>query len=347
MKIGILTSGGDCPGLNAVIRAIVRKGVIEKFTVTGIRNGWKGIIDENYLELGLNEVGGIISRGGTILGTSRFSPFEQEGGKEILIEKVKKSGMDAVICIGGEGSMHIAKMAHDAGINVVGLPKTIDNDIWGTDYTFGFDTASNIAMEAIDRLHTTAESHHRIMICEVMGRHAGWIAIRSGIAGGADMILIPEKKIQIKEVIEVINKRISRGKLFSIIVVAEGCQFLEEELKNLKYYNKQDIKYDEFGRERLGGISNYLAREIEYRTGIETRTVILGYVQRGGTPTAFDRVIGTRYGVHAIEMVKEGKFGRMAALRGIKITDIPLEDVISRLKLVDDAYYEVAKVFFR
>lgn len=347
MKIGILTSGGDCPGLNAVIRAIVRKAVIEKFMVIGIRNGWKGIFDENYLELGLDEVGGIIGRGGTILGTSRFSPFEQDGGKEILIEKVKKAGFDTLICIGGEGSMHIAKMAQDAGINVVGLPKTIDNDIYGTDYTFGFDTASNIAMEAIDRLHTTAESHHRIMICEVMGRHAGWIAIRAGIAGGADMILIPEKKIQIKEVIDVINKRISRGKLFSIIVVAEGCQFLEEELKNLKYNPKQDIKYDEFGRERLGGISNYLAQEIEYKTGIETRNVILGYIQRGGTPTAFDRVIGTRYGVHAIEMIKDGKFGRMAALRGVKITDIPLEDAISRLKLVDDAYYDVAKVFFR
>jgi 6-phosphofructokinase 1 len=347
MKIGILTSGGDCPGLNAVIRAIVRKAVIEKINVIGIRNGWKGIFDEDYIELGINEVGGIIGRGGTILGTSRFSPFGQDGGKEILLEKVNEAGFDALICIGGEGSMHIAKLAHDAGINVVGLPKTIDNDIYGTDYTFGFDTASNIAMEAIDRLHTTAESHHRIMICEVMGRNAGWIAIRSGIAGGADMILIPEKKIKIQEVIDVINKRLSRGKLFSIIVVAEGCEFLEEELESFKHNPKTNIKYDEFGRERLGGISYYLAEEIEERTGIEARTVILGYVQRGGTPTAFDRVIGTRYGVHSIEMIKEGKFGRMAALRGVKITDISLEEAISKVKRVDDAYYEVAKVFFR
>lgn len=347
MKIGVLTSGGDCPGLNAVIRAIVRKAVLEKFTIIGIKNGWKGIFDEDYITLGLDEVGGIIGRGGTILGTSRFSPFEQENGKETLLKRIKAAEFDALICIGGEGSMHIAKLAQDAGINVVGVPKTIDNDIYGTDYTFGFDTASNIAMEAIDRLHTTAESHHRIMLCEVMGRNAGWIAIRAGIAGGADMILIPEKKIKIQEVIDVINSRNNRGKLFSIIVVAEGCEFLEEELDSLKYNPKKDVKLDEFGRERLGGISYYLAQEIEDRTGIETRTTILGYVQRGGTPTAFDRVIGTRYGVHSIEMIKAGRFGRMAALRGVKITDIPLVEVISKIKLVDDAYYEVAKVFFR
>jgi ATP-dependent phosphofructokinase / diphosphate-dependent phosphofructokinase len=347
MKIGVLTSGGDCPGLNAVIRAIVRKGVLEKFTIIGIKNGWKGIIDEDYLTLGIDEVGGIIGRGGTILGTSRFSPFEQENGKELLLKRVKAAEFDALICIGGEGSMHIAKLAQDAGINVVGVPKTIDNDIYGTDYTFGFDTASNIAMEAIDRLHTTAESHHRIMVCEVMGRNAGWIAIRSGMAGGADMILIPEKKIKIQEVIDVINSRTNRGKLFSIIVVAEGCEFLEEELESFKHNPKEDVKLDDFGRERLGGISHYLAQEIEERTGIETRTTILGHVQRGGTPTAFDRVIGTRYGVHSVEMVKEGEFGKMAALKGVKLTEVALEKVISKVKLVDDAYYEVAKVFFR
>lgn len=346
MKIGVLTSGGDCPGLNAVIRAIVRKAVNESMDVIGIRNGFKGIFSDDFLKLGINEVAGIINRGGTILGTSRFSPFEQTKGKEILIEKCMKN-FDALIVIGGEGSMHLAKMSYDAGIKVVGVPKTIDNDIYGTDYTFGFDTASNIAMEAIDRLHTTAESHHRIMIAEVMGRHAGWIAIRAGIAGGADMILIPEKKIKIQEVIDVINNRVKRGKLFSIIVVAEGCQFLEDELESLRYNPKADVKYDDFGRERLGGISHYLAKEIELRTGIETRTTILGYVQRGGTPTAFDRVIGTRYGVHAVEMIKEGKYGMMAALKGIKITEISLEEVVRKIKRVDDAYYEVAKVFFR
>lgn len=347
MKIGVLTSGGDCPGLNAVIRAIVRKAIAEKYEVVGIKNGWQGIWDNDYLPLDIDAVGGIIGRGGTILGTSRFSPFEQENGKEILQKKVKEQKFDALICIGGEGSMHIAKLAQDAGINVVGVPKTIDNDIYGTDYTFGFDTASNIAMEAIDRLHTTAESHHRIMVCEVMGRNAGWIAIRAGLAGGADMILIPEKKIKLQEVIDVINNRIKRGRLFSIIVVAEGCEFLEEELEQMKISPKDDEKLDEFGRVRLGGISHYLALAIEEKTGIETRTTILGYVQRGGTPTAFDRVIGTRYGVYSVEMIKEGKFGSMAALKGVKITDIPLEKVISKVKLVDDAYYNVAKVFFR
>jgi phosphofructokinase-like protein len=345
MKIGLLTSGGDCPGLNAVIRAVVRKAESESFSVIGIKNGFKGIFEDDFVKLGVNEVGGIINRGGTILGTSRLSPFEQENGAEILKRKCSEH-FDCLIVIGGEGSMHLAKMTQDIGINVVGVPKTIDNDIYGTDYTFGFDTASNIAMEAIDRLHTTAESHHRIMIAEVMGRHAGWIAIRAGIAGGADMILIPEKPIKINDVIDVINKRVKRGKLFSIIVVAEGCKFLEDEIPELKFNPKTDIRYDEFGRERLGGISHFLAREIEFRTGIETRTTILGYVQRGGTPSAFDRVIGTRYGVHAVEMIKEGKFGRMAALRGIKITDIPLDEVISKIKLVDDAYYDVAKVFF-
>lgn len=347
MKIGILTSGGDCPGLNAVIRAIVRKADMYDDETVGILNGWKGIIEEEFMKLGVNQVAGIINRGGTILGTSRYSPFEEKNGKKILLEKLHSNKFDSVICIGGEGSMHVAKLASDEGVNVIGLPKTIDNDIYGTDYSFGFDTASNIATEAIDRVHTTAESHHRVMVIEVMGRHAGWIAVRSGLAGGAEVILIPEHKIKIDKVVEVINNRKKRGKLFTIIVVAEGCQFIEEEIKDLKSYQKRTIKYDEYGRERLGGIGNYLAEEIEQRTNIETRAVILGYVQRGGIPSAFDRLLGTRFGVYAIEMIHDGKFGRMAALKGTRITDIPIEKAISKLKLVDLDYYKVAEVFFR
>ncbi len=346
MKIGVLTSGGDCPGLNAVIRAIVRKADLDNIDIAGICNGWKGIFDNTYLKLGINDVAGIIGRGGTILGTSRFSPFQRKDGKEILMKNIENEGLDAVICIGGEGSMHVAQFAFEAGVNVIGVPKTIDNDIYGTDYTFGFDTASNIAMDAIDRIHTTADSHHRIMVVEVMGRHSGWIAVRAGIAGGADMTLIPEKEIKMYEVIDVINSRHKRGKLFSIIVVAEGCRFSEEDLKTCKRNPNENMKHDDYGRVRLGGIANYLAEEIEIRTGIETRAVILGYILRGGVPSAFDRIMGTRFGVHAVEMVKENKFGRMAALKGVRITDIPITEAISKLKLVDEQYYETAKVFF-
>ena len=348
MKIGILTSGGDCPGLNAVIRAIVRKGFLYNIETIGILNGWKGIIDELYMHLGVDEVAGIIDRGGTILGTSRFSPFHNfPNGKEILMEKIYKAGFDAIICIGGEGSMHIAQLAYEAGVNVVGVPKTIDNDIYGTDYSFGFDTASNIATEAIDRIHTTAESHHRVMVVEVMGRHSGWIAVRSGIAGGAEMVIIPEIRMSIDKVVEVIKSRVKRGKLFSIIVVAEGCEYLAEEIEELKNRSKKDFEYDEFGRKRLGGISNYLADELERRSGIETRAVILSYIQRGGMPSAFDRVVGTRFGVYSVEMVMDKKFGQMAALKGTRIIDIPIQVAISKLKLVDPDYYAVAEVFFR
>jgi phosphofructokinase-like protein len=343
MKIGVLTSGGDCPGLNAVIRAIVRKSNEFGFETTGILNGWKGVFDESYKPLSMNSVAGIISRGGTILGTSRFSPFQEKNGAEILKHKIAKEEFDAIISIGGEGSMHIAQLAFDLGMNVVGVPKTIDNDIFGTDYSFGFDTAVGIATDAIDRLHTTAESHHRIMILEVMGRHAGWIALYSGIAGGADVVIIPEKKIKIDDVLEVLKSRYTRGKLFSIIVVAEGASFLEDEIQK-KNLNK---KHDSFGRERLGGISNYLAEEIEKRTGFDTRATILGYVQRGGIPSAFDRVLGTRLGVYSVEMIKDGKFGRMCALQSNEITDIPIKKAISKLKTVDMEIYKVAQVFFK
>jgi ATP-dependent phosphofructokinase / diphosphate-dependent phosphofructokinase len=343
MKIGVLTSGGDCPGLNAVIRAVARKADQFGYETIGIMNGWKGIFDESYMSLTLKNVAGIINRGGTILGTSRFSPFEQKDGKDTLLHKISREGFDAIISIGGEGSMHIAQLAHEAGINVIGVPKTIDNDINGTDYTFGFDTAVGIATEAIDRLHTTAESHHRIMVLEVMGRHAGWIALYSGIAGGADVVIIPEKKTKISEIVEVLKSRYKRGKLFSIVVVAEGAQFLEKELK----LKKGKMKLDDFGRERLGGISYYLAEELEKRTGFETRATILGYIQRGGMPSAFDRMLGTRFGVYAVEMIKEGKFGRMAAIKSNIITDIPIKEAIGKLKTVDTELYKVAQVFFK
>ncbi len=343
MKIGILTSGGDCPGLNAVIRAIVRKADQFGYETIGIKNGWKGIFDESFKPLNLQNVAGIINRGGTILGTSRFSPFEQKGGKDTLLHKISKEGFDVIIAIGGEGSMHIAQFAHESGINIIGVPKTIDNDIYGTDYTFGFDTAVGIATEAIDRLHTTAESHHRIMILEVMGRHAGWIALYSGIAGGADVVVIPEKKTKISEIIDILKSRYKRGKLFSIVVVAEGAKFIEDELKTKKIKKK----LDDFGRERLGGVSYYLAEEIEKRTGFETRATILGYVQRGGMPSAFDRMLGTRFGVYAVEMAKAGKFGRMAAIKSNTITDILIKEAIGKLKTVDTELYKVAQVFFK
>jgi ATP-dependent phosphofructokinase / diphosphate-dependent phosphofructokinase len=343
MKIGVLTSGGDCPGLNAVIRAIARKADQFGYETIGIMNGWKGIFDESYKPLNLQNVAGIINRGGTILGTSRFSPFEQKGGKDTLLHKISRENFDAIISIGGEGSMHIAQLAHEVGINVIGVPKTIDNDISGTDYTFGFDTAVGIATEAIDRLHTTAESHHRIMLLEVMGRHAGWIALYSGIAGGADVVVIPEKKTKIDDIVDVLKSRYKRGKLFSIVVVAEGAKFLEEELRP----KKGKKKLDDFGRERLGGISYYLAEEIEKRTGFETRATILGYIQRGGMPSAFDRVLGTRLGVYSVEMIKAGKFGRMAAIRSNIIVDIPIKEAIGKLKTVDNELYKVAQVFFK
>jgi len=343
LKIGILTSGGDCPGLNAVIRAIVRKSDQLGFETIGIIDGWKGIFDENYIQLDLNSVAGIINKGGTILGTSRFSPFEKKNGMDKLLNKISRKKFDAIIAIGGEGSMHIAQMAYEAGINIVGVPKTIDNDISGTDYTFGFDTAVGIATEAIDRLHTTAESHHRIMILEVMGRHAGWIALYSGLAGGADVVVIPEVTTKISQVIKVIKSRYNRGKRFSIIVIAEGAKFDEKSMK-LKKENK---KLDDFGRERLGGICTFLADEIERRTGFECRATILGHVQRGGMPSAFDRVLGTRLGIYAVEMAYEKKFGRMAALQGNEIVDIPITEAIGKLKTVDKELYEVAQVFFK
>ncbi len=340
-KIGILTGGGDCPGLNPVIRAVVRKGLNEGYTIVGIKNGWKGLIENDIMPLNLGAVSGILPKGGTILGTSRTNPYKKEGGVDKVKENFKKLGLDALIAVGGEDTLGVAsKLIKDGVPCIVGVPKTIDNDLSGTDYTFGFDTALNTATECIDRLHTTAESHHRIMVAEVMGRHAGWIAVEAGIAGGADVILIPELPIDIKEVCETIKKRHSRGKTFSIIVVAEGAQFKEGD------FVVQEKKLDEFGHVRLGGIGESIAAEIEKRTGYETRVTVLGHIQRGGTPSAFDRVLGTRFGVKAVELIKAKKFGRMVALSGNKIIDIDLQEATDTLKTVDMELYEIGKVFF-
>ncbi len=340
-RIGILTGGGDCPGLNPVIRAVVRKGFNEGYEIIGIKNGWKGLIENEVVKLDLISVSGILPRGGTILGTSRTNPYKKEGDLEKVKDNYKKLALDALIAVGGEDTLGVSvKLIKDGITNIVGVPKTIDNDLSGTDYTFGFDTAVNTAMECIDKLHTTAESHHRIIVVEVMGRHAGWIAVESGIAGGADVILIPEIPIDIDEVCKLLKKRQERGKPFSIIVVAEGAQFKEGALVI------QEQKLDEFGHVRLGGIGERIAVEIEKRTGYETRVSVLGHIQRGGTPSAFDRILGTRFGVKAVELVKNRKFGRMVALTGNKIIDVSIEDAVSVAKTVDMDFYEIAKVFF-
>ncbi|MFA7706460.1 MAG: 6-phosphofructokinase [Candidatus Omnitrophota bacterium] len=340
-RIGILTGGGDCPGLNPVIRAVVRKALLEGYEIVGIKNGWKGLVENDTMPLNLDTVSGILPKGGTILGTSRTNPYKTQGDVEKVKNSFKKMGLDALVAVGGEDTLGVAsKLIKDGISNIVGVPKTIDNDLSATDYTFGFDTALNVATECIDRLHTTAESHHRIIVAEVMGRHAGWIAIEAGIAGGADVILIPEIPIDIDEVCAIIKKRHARGKTFSIVVVAEGAQFKDGDMVT------QEQKLDAFGHVRLGGIGENLASLIEKRTGFETRVSVLGHIQRGGSPTAFDRVLGTRLGVKAVELIKNKKFGRMVALAGIKIIDVPLEDAVKALKTVDMELYDIAKVFF-
>lgn len=338
--IGILTGGGDCPGLNPVIRAVVRKSFNENIRVIGIKNGWKGLIENDTMELDLQAISGILPRGGTILGTSRTNPYKEEGSLKRAKDNYKKMGLDALVAVGGEDTLGVANKLCKEGLNIVGVPKTIDNDLSATDYTFGFDTAINIATECIDRLHTTAESHHRVIVVEVMGRHAGWIATEAGIAGGADITLIPEYPIDLEEVAALLKKRHGRGKTFSIVVVSEGAQFKKGSAV------LQEQKLDEFGHVRLGGIGDLLAREIEKLTGYETRVSVLGHIQRGGSPTAFDRVLGTRFGVKAVELVKAKKFGHMVSLRGNKIVDVPLEEAVTKLKTVDPELYEIAKVFF-
>lgn len=339
-KVAILSGGGDCPGINSVIRAIVRKAIMENYEVIGIKNGWKGMIEKDTYKLDLNAVSGILARGGTILGTSRTNPYKKKEDLAKVKENYKNLNIDAMIVIGGEDTLGVADKLYKEGFKIVGVPKTIDNDLCGTDRTFGFDTAVNIATEAIDRIHTTAESHHRAMVIEVMGRNSGWIALEAGLAGGADTILIPEFPIDIDEVTALIKKRHQRGKSFSIIVVAEGARFKEgQEVL-------QEEELDAFGHVRLGGIGQILAKEIEKRTWFETRVTVLGHIQRGGTPTAYDRVLGTRYGVKAMELVFEGKFGRMVSLQGNEITSVSLQKAVGAIKTVPPELYEIAKVFF-
>jgi ATP-dependent phosphofructokinase / diphosphate-dependent phosphofructokinase len=340
MRIGILTGGGDCPGLNPVIRAVVRRALLADYEIVGIKNGWKGLVENDTMPLNINAISGILPKGGTILGTSRTNPYKKEGELKKVLDNFKKMGLDALVAVGGEDTLGVASKLCNEGLNIVGVPKTIDNDLSATDYTFGFDTALNVAMECIDRLHTTAESHHRIIIAEVMGRHAGWIAIEAGIAGGADVILIPEKPIDLDEVCKIIKQRHERGKTFSIVVVAEGAQFKDGSMVT------QEQKLDAFGHVRLGGIGENLAELIEKRTGFETRVSVLGHIQRGGSPTAFDRVLGTRFGVKAVELIINKKFGQMVALSGNKIIDVPLSEAVKALKTVDEDLYNIAKVFF-
>lgn len=347
MKIGVLTGGGDCPGLNAVIRAVVRKSIQSGHEVVGVKEGWKGILEKNFVKLDRDSVSGILHRGGTILGTSRTNVYKIDNGEATVIKNMADSGIDALVAIGGEDTLGIASKLSKAGVHVVGVPKTIDNDLNATDFTFGFDTAVNIATEAIDRLHTTAESHNRVIVVEVMGRHAGWIAVWAGMAGGADIILVPEKPFSFEEVCEIITKRHSSGKSFSIVVVSEGAQLQTESAqdKDASFF-LSSMKKDSFGHVRLGGIGNILAEEIESRTGYETRATVLGHIQRGGSPSAYDRVLGTRFGVFAAELVQQGKWGQMAALKGNDIVAVSLEEAVGELKTVDLNLLEVASTFF-
>ena len=346
MKIGVLTGGGDCPGLNPVIRAVVRASIKLGHETIGIRNGWKGLLEGSFTPLGREEVSGILHRGGTILGTSRTNPYKVDNGEKAIFEAISAAGIECLIPIGGEDTLGVAVKLHKAGVKLVGVPKTIDNDLMGTDFTFGFDTAVNIAMEAIDRLHTTAESHSRVLVVEVMGRHAGWITWYAGVAGGGDVILVPEHPFSVDDVCARIKRRHATGKNFSIVVVSEGAKVAtESETDEDGSYVLSSMKKDAFGHVRLGGVAKILADEIENRLGFETRHTVLGHIQRGGSPTAFDRVLGTRYGVRAAELVNEGRFGRMVALQGNKIADIDITEISSAIKTLEPELYAVAEYF--
>jgi ATP-dependent phosphofructokinase / diphosphate-dependent phosphofructokinase len=347
MRIGVLTGGGDCPGLNAVIRALVRRGIPEYgYEFLGFRDGWRGPLEGDTVPLDIQAVRGILPRGGTILGSSRTNPLADSAasggrsGLERIQGNLASLGVEALVAIGGEDTLGVASALHAEGVPVVGVPKTIDNDLGATDYTFGFDTAVNIAMEAIDRLHTTAESHHRALIIEVMGRHAGWIALHAGMAGGANVILIPEKPFSMEKVCAYVEHRF-QTRYAPLVVVAEGARPEEEDHLALA-----DQRLDSFGHVRLGGIGQLLADEIEKRTGKEARATVLGHIQRGGTPTAFDRVLATRFGIHAIDAVHDGAFGMMMALRGTQIVGVPLGEATSQLKLVPPERYAEAEVLF-
>lgn len=341
MKVGILSGGGDAPGINAVIRAVVRKGIQHYgYEIFGIRDGWHGPLEGEFFPLDLETISGILPRGGSILGNSRTNPFKHEDGPDRILKNTREAGIEAIVVIGGEDTIGVTYKMSELGLKCVGVPKTIDNDLAGTDYTFGFHTAVSIATKALDRLHTTAEAHHRVMILEVMGRYTGWIALGAGLAGGADAILIPEKPFDTDEVCRYIKSRQERGRYFSTIVVAEGA----------KPKGGAEIVYgkgvDEFGHVRFGGVGYYIGKEIEKQTDIETRVVVLGHIQRGGSPIAFDRILATRYGVAATDLVHKEEYGRMVALRGNKIISVPLEDVAGKRKTVDLELYNMARIFF-
>ena len=345
-QIGILTGGGDCPGLNAVIRAVTRRSLDRGYDVVAVREGWRGLVEGRFVALGQREISGILPRGGTIIGTSRTNPFRLDGGVERVLRNFGRQGLDALVAVGGEDTLGVAaRLYGEHELPVVGVPKTIDNDLAATDYTFGFDTAVTVAADAIDRLHSTAESHNRVMVVEVMGRQTGWIAVMSGIAGGADVILIPEEPITIEAACEEIERRHARGKDFSIVVVSEGYK-LTYESGEQRLVAQEAPASDQFGHVRLGGVGDELAREIEQRTGFETRVTVLGHVQRGGSPTPRDRVLATRFGLKAADLVHHGRFGRMAALHGDAIVDVALQDATAELKTVPPEWYQVAKAFF-
>src|SRR2546427_5997376 len=343
MKVGILTGGGDCPGLNAVIRAAGRRVMTREGEVVGVLEGWKGLVEGLFTPLGPREISGLLPRGGTILRTTRTNPFKVDGGVEKVLANFEHEGLGALVAVGGEDTLGVAARLHaEQGFPVVGVPKTIDNDLSGTDYTFGFDTAVAIGAEAIDRLHPTAESHNRVMVVEVMGRHTGWIAVMSGIAGGADVILVPEDPETVEEACERLVRRHDQGKDFSIVVVSEGYE-LTFASGERRLVAGEALASDQFGHVRLGGVGHVLAQEIEERTGYETRVTVLGHVQRGGTPTARDRVLATRFGLMAATLVHEGRFGRMAALQGEQVIDVALEEATRELKKVPEAMIAAAR----
>ncbi len=337
-RFGVLTGGGDCPGLNAVLVGVVRKALSLNHKIVGIRRGWAGMLEKDVMPLDRDAVSGILHRGGTIIRTSRTNPCKSEEDIRKVKKRYEELELDGLICVGGDDTLGAAYTLFQQGLNTIGVPKTIDNDLSGTDRTFGFDTAVNIATEAIDRLHTTAESHNRVLVVELMGRHAGWIALHAGLAGGADVILIPEVETTMEEVCDIIKERHNRGRDFSIVAVAEGATLSGD-------FVSQEVTRDEFGHVRLGGLGKIVADEIEERTGFETRTVVLGHLQRGGTPTAYDRYLGLWFGAKAVELADQGEFGKMVSLRGTEFVAVDLKEV-KTLRTVDPKQYDNARIFF-
>ncbi len=344
-KVAILTGGGDCPGLNAVIRAATLKLVKAGFEMVGVRHGWRGLLENEYMPLDIKSTADILAKGGTILRTSRTNPMKQSGGAELLVDNLQQNDIWATIAIGGDDTLGVANKLHgEYSLNMVGVPKTIDNDLSGTDYTFGFDTAVQIATECIDRLNTTAESHDRTIVVEIMGRHTGWITVMAGIAGGADVIMLPEFEVSVAEVCDALRRSRGGGKNFNIVAVSEGAKLLTREGEEQLVTQSEEV--DAFGNVKLGGVANLLAKEIERRTGFETRATVLGHIQRGGTPTAHDRILATRYGIKAAEMVEAGQWGQMAALQGDEIVSVPLAVAVGERKLVRPELWELARTFF-